>query len=54
MEETLKTILENWQMVFLYGLKYLGKIERSLSSIKTVMELHEKRLDDLEGKPSKL
>jgi|GEM_PF-6474087 len=37
-------ILENWDLVFIYGLKVLYTLDKRLSKMETLFEAHEKKM----------
>lgn len=38
---------ENWELAFLYGLKYLKDISSNLNDLKTIVKVHEAEIKNL-------
>lgn len=43
-------IRENWEIIFLYGLKYLKDISLNLADLKTIVKVHEAEIKNLKDK----
>jgi len=48
--DILAAIKENWEIIFLYGLKYLKDISLNLSDLKTIVKVHEAEINNLKEK----
>lgn len=47
MEELTKLIIDNWQVIFLYALKPLNEMSKTLKSIDKTVAVHEAEINNL-------
>ncbi|AXX87149.1 hypothetical protein AMRN_1413 [Malaciobacter marinus] len=50
MEDILTLITNNWEVCFLYGIKYLKDISNNLHDLKTIVKVHEAEIKNLKAK----